>query len=1135
MQMTEGDTELMKGRSWMMKGLTAAVLAVLVCLWGVCALAAAGPGDAAVQIENAGGLRQIPGDEAYTEIHSGTGIKYDISWSKTIAPVVLDANGDELHEKYKENYFDITLTAETRRHERTTETDVVVVMDISNTMNALTVNPDTSTKINAVRSATKAFIKDFANSTYLSKRRVGVVTFNTNARRAIDMTELSAGMNLDAAVDKIVAPTADDVKYTNIEGGLQLAYNMLKSSTADYKYVVLMTDGFPTTYISGSRDNTSYIPGYDTRMSVVYGYGSYTNARGSGNVDGYFAEVSRRAPCDYGVNYSNKAALKTEAMAETIKNAGINIFTVGVGIGGMTIKYYLDAANGSSFSTVDTTGMASGQSYAIGSANDTNSYRNWLKKIAGGPMIGQDKDRYLDGDNLTAMQTNVKKILRTIEIAPLTKLSDFYVTDPMASNYIDFRYLHKANGTPAGNALSGESKKNAENTATYSSANDQIHWNLMKSGYTDPVGDGKHFAYSLTYRVRLENEKAGFVWQNAYSTNGTTTLDYQTVYDDDGEHTVVDDGRMHYMVPAVEGYKGALKLKKVDGDNNNNPMEGVQFTLVHEGANCSVCEGDAKNTDFPALTAKTDRNGYAEIDNIPSGHEYVLKETPPMGYKPLPDHRVIVSYGKTYIDSMDNELENGQIRGEDFTIVNDSAEPVDIRLKVKKNMEGGALKAGAYTFKLSGRNEFGALREETVTCDANGEALFDTIILNTKATTYYTITEIVGTEENIVYDANEWYVQLDAGHIPESSNWHVYVTIRDKKGTYNNDDDPLHIDGTDTTIDDPAVILLGESQTFSNAVREPVVVQLAARKTLHDFSGAPTALEAGRFYFELRDSEGKLIDTVANTAGVTTTEVKFKALTLSDAGVYTYTIEELWDPEGAHHDPDILYDRSQWTATVTVDAPADLTKSDALAATVEYSFAESENGVAADFENGMRGPASLTIHARKLFNGKKPAGDRFEFELVKLVDGKEELIETAFNDADGLITFDTIVFEGTPDDPNTSPAGRHHYLVREKKGKSNSVVYDTTVYRIDATVYEMLDEPNYGVICSVTKIVGGKETAVYGGYGADVVIPVDSNENIAFSNVSVPMTGDDAQLTLWAAVLAVSGICIVLMAKRRRA
>ncbi len=114
-----------------------------------------------------------------------------------------------------------------------------------------------------------------------------------------------------------------------------MASDMLGDVNNEHKYIIFLSDGFPTTYISGGYNG--YDP-YDT-----------TGAR--------FYDKVLNKPCTYGTSYSDEAAIRARNEADRIKNSGIKIFSIGVDVGGQTIQHYItqsEKANG--FSVVDRTG-----------------------------------------------------------------------------------------------------------------------------------------------------------------------------------------------------------------------------------------------------------------------------------------------------------------------------------------------------------------------------------------------------------------------------------------------------------------------------------------------------------------------------------------------------------------------------------------------------------------------------------------------------------------------------------------------------------------------------------------------------------------------------------------------------------
>ena len=226
-----------------------------------------------------------------------------VSISKTIAPTGI------------ENYFDITLQVQTPQSMqeliKTVPTDVVLVMDISATMNRIDPGQSKS-RLEMAQEAANQFIDDF-KTMMGDSGRVGIVTFNTHAQTVKNLSTDSA-TELKATMDTIepspeLADDPNNTRFTNIEAGLQLASNLLSASNvAEYEYIILLTDGFPTTYIKSDRDSTSTITGY--RPIARTDVDSSTPV---GN-DGVFYNQKHNVTC-WGCDYSDKGAEKAEDIA----------------------------------------------------------------------------------------------------------------------------------------------------------------------------------------------------------------------------------------------------------------------------------------------------------------------------------------------------------------------------------------------------------------------------------------------------------------------------------------------------------------------------------------------------------------------------------------------------------------------------------------------------------------------------------------------------------------------------------------------------------------------------------------------------------------------------------------------------
>ena len=348
-------------------------------------------------------------------------------------------------------------------------------------------------------------------------------------------------------------------RFTNIEAGLKLAQDMLSGAANQNKFIIFLSDGFPTTYISSGYS------GYDPDDS--------TGTR--------FKDRVLNKPCAYGTSYSDEAAIRAGNMAHSIKGSGTTIFSVGVDVGGQTIQQYIaqsEKANG--FSVVDRTGTT----YEIGDATSTEAYKNWLRGSIGSGY-------YYDSTNAEGLKDAYNDIFQQIkETTQISSEADWVASDPLPApenvRNVEFIGLYDKNRSQCGDEVRGTHDESAENTAKFE--NDTIHWDLKNSGYTlRNAGDGKTaYTYELVYRVRLENEQCSFKEEAIYPTNDKTTLTYRIV----SSTGVSDKKEIEFPIPSVHGYLGELEFTK--RDNRGNALPGAVFTLSHDNAKCPVCRGD---------------------------------------------------------------------------------------------------------------------------------------------------------------------------------------------------------------------------------------------------------------------------------------------------------------------------------------------------------------------------------------------------------------------------------------------------------------------------------------------------------------------------------------------------------------
>ncbi len=888
-------------------------------------------------------------------------------------------------ESEKENYFDITLSVT----QELPATDIVLVMDISNSMNSnhsgnsTTVESDK--RLYKAKNAAKAFLEEYSKTTGICKnRRIGMVQFNTNASVVFELGNVND--NLTDYTNKISAITAPAGinRFTNIEGGLQLAANMLESSSAKQKYIILITDGFPTTYIETGRNSTSYIGGWDVTRTA----NNPPSPKPTKPADGLFWDFVKNIACS-GTSYSDTAAIKARTLATEIKNSGINIYSIGVDVSSesQTIQKYINQGDSGGYSIVERTG----KTYEVGSATDSTAYVNWLgTKIGGGDDLekaGVTK-AFSQGDTVDQLNTAFDTVLSYIlGSEPVS------VTDPMGEN-IEFLGFYDKNGSLAENSLSGSHIENGENTVAFTN---EINWDINASGYSETkTSSATVRTYNLKYRVRLTNEAADFIGEKSYNTNARTVLNYVFL-----DHT---DKELEFVVPSVEGYLGSFSVKKID-ESTGTGLDGARFELSHN-RDCSVCGGKVAIGAFSAETF----SGYAEFTSIPSGHEYTLSEvSAPDGYVlNSRTYPVEVAYGETVVD--------GEKISSAYTVTNKAYVPAEINLKGSKTLSGGdktdaGILAGQFSFNIANNNSKGVSGVPSkIETAAGGSIDFGTWSFSIPG-----IYSFVITENNLG----------NAGYGYDGSSYTVKVTVS--------------VDDSGEKLTASTEILKnGEAAdkiVFSNTYTAPQAItadKLDGKIALTE-NGNPKDIEDKQFSVSINsdpsnDPSGWEADIPADSSVNSDGEFDIPDISFKKPGTYSFTVsQDNKDAEGYG------YDNSEYviTYTVTLDESTNtlvisdkvIKKNDTPADDIEFNNTYTTPDPA---ELPVTGITTLTGGGKTnsditdgFFTYTVSGGDR---------NGVSDVPDSAEAKADGPIDFGTWKFseEGTYTftvNENTPPAG----------------------------------------------------------------------------------------------------------------
>lgn len=917
--------------------------------------------DNSAQIISEGGSASTPAD--------------DIKVSKTIS-----SSADE-------NYFDILLTVE----KKLPLTDVVMVMDISNTMN-------TNDRIGKAKKAAKAFLEQYSKGIGINDNsRIGMVTFNSHASVVFDLK--NADENLDAFlsdIDKITAPSSESVKFTNIEAGLQLANNMLKSSSAKQKYIILITDGFPTTYIESGRDSTTEIKGYD----VYRTYNNPPSGVPSAPADGLFYDFVRKVPCN-GTSYSDTAAIKARTLAESIKSSGIDIYSIGIDISNesQTIQKYIDISTPIVERTSET--------YEVGSATDSTAYVNWLgKKIGGGPDLERAgvTNAFSRGDTDEQLETAFTTVLSLIATAePMS------VTDPMGSN-VEFLGFYDKNGAVTQGALNGSYSLDAENTAAYLSS---ITWNVGESGYTQTTEDSVTYrTFNLKYRIRLTNEAASFVDEKEYSTNGTTTLSYRTLLLEDNDPDLTVD----FPIPSVKGYLADISFGKVD--SFAEPVEGAVFTLTHS-SDCSVCSGDVV---ISSLEATSSAEGTVEFGAIPSGHKYELAETAaPEGL--ICSSKVYcieVAYGDVYVDaasmSADFEVEN-----ELYTAV--TSPDIEGSVSLTENGTPKDFENGKFSVVLtpdSGNNEkgFNLPDDVKVAVDENGNFAIEGIEFIRPGEYTFTVNEVNGGNAGYKYDNSSYVITYTVEPDDQTQSLKITQTDITQNG---NPANSLNFENTYTTPSPVSVDITGEVNLTGGGksdsdITDKFFTYAVSGADQSNVSGVPESSDVG--------------------AGGT---IDLGTWVFDKVGVYEFTVTENVPPVGYTDETGTV----DITVTVTLDETTNTLKTEAV-----YS-----SGDKLVIDNTYTYPDEITVTLDGEKELKENGADKQikdkQFAAVITADSANNSDGYALDvtkvdiSKDGKFAFENIVFK---------KAGTYSFTVTEEDKGATGYTYDSSSYTVTYSI-----------------------------------------------------------------------------------
>ena len=465
-----------------------------------------------------------------------------------------------------ENQFKITLTVTTQERLQeipaTTDSAVVLVMDTSGSMGG----DRLATAKTAAKSFVDNYIKD-AQST--DKRYAALVGFDDDAITVRGWTNLTEGTSdFKKFIDKLEVKQTLLLGYTggtNMEGGLQLAYNLINSGKTgvlkDCKNIniVLLTDGCPTYHVDENESTRNSI----TTVKGVEGGGNDAYPEGWKNV---------------------------ESLAGTIRADKINLYSVAFHTGTATFRDFKaqPPKNGDCWNLDHWYNGVHGRW-----SSERKNVADWMNTFS---------DKCFTAGEIDDLSVKFENIAKLIKLGAQA----WKVTDPMGQ-FINY---------------AGVTNSTAEDDNKYSFANGTLTWDLKNSVPTELKTDQvTTYTYKLTYPITLNTAGAGFDVDKAYATNGTTTLYYYLFSKVDDSTNVPETPKtLDFNVPTVKGFLGTLSFQKVDQDGNALPgasfaVSGTSLTGVSDASGNVTIAGIPSG--FTYTLTETKMDGYTALEPIP--------------------------------------------------------------------------------------------------------------------------------------------------------------------------------------------------------------------------------------------------------------------------------------------------------------------------------------------------------------------------------------------------------------------------------------------------------------------------------------------------------------------------------------
>lgn len=454
---------------------------------------------------------------------------------------------------------------------------------------------------------------------------------------------------------------------------------------------------------------------------------------------------------------------------------------------------------------------------------------------------------------------------------------------------------------------------------------------------------------------------------------------------------------------------GAIALtKSVDVHDGSYQLKAGDFAFELVGSDGSVIQ-----------TQKNDAHGKVAFDKLTFDHAgtftYTVREVQPTDGAPgVPG----VTYtGKTYtLTYVVKDNNDGKLVVESSTVK--PSEGTENGVTPNTMTFANSYQPGQTSYQISGTKVLENADPATTRTPADGEFTFALIDVAT------------GQEIDRTTNVGKAFTFKAISYTATGSHAYQVKEVAGQDGTITYSDAVLDVT-VNVTDDGSGQLTATANKTAADLTFTNTYTPTATTATI---TGTKTLtgrdLAEGEFFFDLKDADGNVVQTVQNGADGT---FGFAPLQLDKVGTYVYTVSER---AGATANG-VTYDTTVFTATVTVTENAE---THALEAQVAYS----KGGKAADavaFSNSYAPAATeVKLGASKVLSGEDLKEGQFSFQL-KDADGK--VLQTAKNAADGTVGFEAISYD---------KPGTYAYSISEVDDGQKNVTYDAAEHRVTVTV-----------------------------------------------------------------------------------